>query len=108
MIDMSKFFALREGGKALVYDVRPGVYYRMGHVPGAVSFARLAFARRFLQEKANLDAAVAAGKTTVLYCTDLRCPDGAAVADLLAERGYSVSIYQGGWDEWKAAGMPVE
>ena len=105
---MTTFFALRETGKVLVYDVRPGIYYRLGHIPGAVSFARKAFDARFPQEKSNLDAAVAAGKPILLYCTDLNCPDGGVMAGWLAERGYSVSVYRGGWEEWKKAGMPAE
>lgn len=107
-VDMTTLFGLREAGKAVVYDVRPGFYHRMGHIPGAVSFPRMGFEQHFGEMKPGLDAAVAAGRTIVLYCTDSACPDGGVVAGRLAERGYPVAVYKGGWEEWKAAGLPVE
>lgn len=107
-IDLTTFFGLREAGRAVVYDVRPGLFYRMGHIPGAVAFSGKAFGERFPQEQPALDAAVAAGKVIVLYCTNLDCPDGGVVAAWLADRGYPVSVYKGGWEEWKSAGLPTE
>jgi rhodanese-related sulfurtransferase len=55
-----------------------------------------------------MDAARAAGKEIVLYCTNTECPDARVVAGWLAERGYSTLVYRGGWEEWKQAGLPVE
>ena len=107
-IDLAAFFALRETGQAVVYDVRPPLFYNLGHISGAVSFPGKAFERLYPQEKPKMEAAVGRGQTVVLYCTDLKCPDAGVVARWLAELGHSVTIYTGGWEEWKNAGLPKE
>ena len=104
-LDLGRLIALRDDGKVLLVDVRPGMFYRLGHIPGAVSLPKKSFAARFPGRKADLDAAVAAGKVVVLYCTNVECPDGFAVARKLAPMGYSVSLYKGGWEEWEAMGF---
>ena len=52
-----------------------------------------------------LDDAVASGKVIVLYCQNVQCPDGYLVGKEMIEMGYSVSLYKGGWEEWKAMGF---
>ena len=104
-LDLGRLIELRDDGKALLVDVRPGMFYSLGHIPGAESLPKKSFTGRFPGRKADLDAAVAAGKVIVLYCTNAECPDGFAVAQKLAPMGYSVSLYKGGWNEWEAMGF---
>ena len=104
-VDLGRLFELRDDDKALLIDVRPASFYARRHIPGAISLPKKAYATEFPGKRPELDAAVKAGKILVLYCADEDCPDGYAVAKLLAEEGYSSSLYKGGWREWKQAGL---
>jgi len=44
----------------------------------------------------------------VTYCADTSCDASKKAAKLLAEKGFTVSAYEGGAKEWKAAGLPLE
>ena len=63
------------------------------------------FPLSLLKEQAAIDAAVASGKVLVLYCQNVECPDGYSVGKEMVEMGYSVSLYKGGWEEWKQMGF---
>lgn len=104
-VDLGRLIGLRDAGKVLLVDVRPAMFYRMEHIPGAVSLPKKTFDSSWPGRKSDVDAAVAAGKVVVLYCANEECPDGYAVAKRLSPLGYAVSIYKGGWDEWKMAGF---
>lgn len=105
LIDLGKLFELKEKENALILDVRPAIFYVMSHIPGALSFPRKSFSHKFPELKNQLDAAVKTEKSIVLYCTDRDCPDAQAVANKLSSKGYAVSVYAGGWDEWKVSGL---
>lgn len=85
--------------------MRPRLIYALGNIPGSISLSKKNYVTKYPKVKPQLDAAIFAKQTIVLYCADIVCPDGYAVAQLLAKEGYSTSIYKGGWDEWKAAGV---
>lgn len=104
-VDLNRVLQLQDAGTALLIDVRPGLFYGLGHMPGAIHMAKKSFPLSLIKRQEAIDTAVAAGKILVLYCTNLDCPDGYAVGKEMAEMGYSVSIYKGGWEEWKAAGF---
>jgi rhodanese-related sulfurtransferase len=44
----------------------------------------------------------------VTYCADTSCDASKKAAKLLAGKGFTVSAYEGGAKEWKAAGLPLE
>ena len=45
----------------------------------------------------------------VVYCAGPECPQSRLAAEKLAKLGYErVQAYEGGLEEWKAAGFPVE
>lgn len=45
----------------------------------------------------------------MVYCSESKCVDSTVVARALLRLGYTrVEIFQGGWDEWDAAGQPSE
>lgn len=107
-ISLEDFFQLHESGKALVIDARPSFVYHFGHIPGAVNIPKNRCGEAIAKRDAEFRNAITAGKTIVVYCTGLTCPDAHAVADHLAASGISASVFPGGWDAWQEAGMPVE
>lgn len=104
-VDLPRLFDMRVNDSCLLIDVRPGLIHSIGHISGSISLPKKSFEAKYPKVKPQIDAALAAKQTVVLYCADVNCPDGYAVGKLLAEKGYSTSIYKGGWDEWKAAGV---
>lgn len=105
---ISSYFPLQQSGSALTFDVRPGIYYHFGHIPGAVSWPKGSYDSQLAARETELLAAIKAKRPVVLYCTDRGCPDSTTVARRLAARGHSVAILEGGYEEWKAAEMPTE
>lgn len=104
-VDAGGLLALREAGGLVLIDVRPAFHFHAGHIGGAVNLPARKFAAWFPAERPRLEAAAAAGRPVVVYCTDMQCPDAGKVAGSLAERGIPVSIYPGGWEEWQTVGV---
>lgn len=104
-IDMGRVFTMTQTGQIHLVDCRPPIFYRMGHIDGAVNLPLKSYSTAIQKHKAQLDQAKAVKKVIVLYCQNLECPDAYAVAKKLVLLGYSVSIYKGGWEEWKRAGF---
>jgi rhodanese-related sulfurtransferase len=107
-IDLPTLFPRQQAGTVLLYDARPGFVAGFGKIPGAISWPRHDFDARLSQGEAEIRAAKAAGKPVVFYCTDAACPDARAVAEKLVARGHDVAILDGGFAEWKEAGLPTE
>ena len=107
-ISLTDFFPLHESGKVLLFDARPGFFYSLGHIPGAINLPKDGCDAQIDKRESELKAAIAAKKTIVIYCTNLLCPDARAVATHLADRGYSSAVLSGGWETWKDSGMPTE
>lgn len=105
-IALGDLFALQQSGNVLIYDVRPAFFHSLGNIPGSVNWPKYAFNRQLDAREAEIRAATTAGKPVVLYCTDLACPDARNVATRLAERGHHTSVLEGGWEAWKAGGLP--
>jgi rhodanese-related sulfurtransferase len=104
-VDIEHLFLLKGEDKALVVDVRPNMFYLMGHIEGAISLPLKTYDASYPKKRGALEAALKAGKVLVLYCADVNCPDGYAVAKSLSAAGYPTSLYKGGWEVWKAAGL---
>jgi len=107
-MDLSTFVNMREQGRLLVYDVRPSWLFALGHIPGAESMPGRSFEEVFPAKEAAMKSALAANRAIVVYCTDQKCPDGGIVAGWMSNKGIPVSVLSGGWEEWKASGMPTE
>lgn len=107
-IDLNTLLFLQQNDRALIYDARASVIHAYSHVPGSISWPRTSFNEQVVTREAEIRAAVAAGKTVVVYCTDAGCPDARAVATQLAARGHTISVLEGGFHAWKDAGLPVE
>jgi len=105
-IALGDLFALQQSGDVLIYDVRPAFFHSLGSIPGSVNWPAAAYQKQLAIREPEIRAAHAAGRPVVVYCTDLACPDALKVATRLAERGHNTSVLEGGWDAWKAGGLP--
>ena len=107
-ISLEDFFLLHQSGKALVIDARPSIFHRFGHIPGAISLPAKDCDPAIARREDEIKKAIADGKTIITYCSGLMCPDARTVASHISGFGYPASVFSGGWDAWKEAGMPVE
>ena len=107
-IRLDDFFTLQQTGQALVFDARPGWLHAMGHIPGAKNLTKNNCDTAIAAMEDEIRQAIAEGKTIVVYCSGLLCPDARTVARHIAAFGYPASVFSGGWDAWKEAGLPVE
>lgn len=107
-IGLDGFFPLHQSGKALVFDARPLFVYNFGRIPGAIHMPPGRCDADIASRSAEIRATLASGGTIVVYCTGPECPDAHTVAARIAAAGHPASVFTGGWDAWKNAGMPVE
>ena len=107
-VSLTELFALQQSGKVLLYDSRPGFYYHLGHIPGAISLPKANCDPQIAAREVEIKAALAAKKTIVVYCSNMACPDSRTVAIHMAGFGYPCAILQGGWESWKESGLPTE
>lgn len=105
-IALGDLFALQQSGDVLIYDVRPAFFHSIGHIPGSVSWPKSAYAKQLATREVEIRAAASSGRPVVLYCTDMACPDARNVATQLAARGHDTRVLEGGWEAWKAGGLP--
>ncbi len=52
---------------------------------------------------------IPAGRTLITFCSGYGCPDSFDLAVLLQQAGYrDVRVFEGGFPQWRDAGLPVE
>lgn len=91
----------------VVLDARPEIFWRLGHIPGALSLPREEFESRAAEIKARLDAPQ--NVRIIVYCSGAHCEDAKMVVGGLRRMGYAnVRYFQGGWAEWEHAGLKVD
>jgi rhodanese-related sulfurtransferase/DNA-binding transcriptional ArsR family regulator len=86
-------------GEVVILDVRPTVEFAAGHIPGALSVPL-----------DSLDAALARlprGSEIVAYCRGPYCVLAPQAVERLAAEGYRARRLDGGFPEWRLAGLPV-
>jgi rhodanese-related sulfurtransferase len=92
---------------ALIVDARPEIFYRIGHIPSALSLPRDDFDARYPIVQAQLQSQ--RDRPFVVYCSSDECQDSPMVADRLRRLGYAhVRLYRGGWYDWAGAELPQE
>lgn len=90
---------------ALPVDARDAAPYADGHLPGALSLP-IGEVDGWLAE---FRRQVAPDRTLLLYCSGYGCPDSFDLGLRLIKEGYrDVRVFEGGFPEWRAAGLPVE
>lgn len=106
-IGLDELKVLVESGNALILDARPEIFYRLGHIPGALSLPREAFKEEYATQRDVLEAR--RDRPVVVYCSNSACEDSQLVADSLVKLDFKkVLIYKGGWSEWTGNGLPEE
>jgi rhodanese-related sulfurtransferase len=102
---------LDRGEVDLVIDVREPNEWEGGHVPGAINVPRGMLELRADPESPATDPALSGDKDArvVVYC--LKGPGARSLlaAQTLGSMGYSnVAAMRGGFEEWRAEGLPAE
>lgn len=87
-------------GRAVVVDVRPGLEYRAGHIPGARSIP-------IDQLDAALDA-LPRGREIIAYCRGPYCVYADDAVRMLREKGFRAKRLDTGYPEWARADRAVE
>jgi rhodanese-related sulfurtransferase len=105
LITLAEAEDLWAGGTAAVLDARAEGFYEQGHVPGARNLP--ASASGFDVPAAILE--LPKDRTFLVYCEGGDCQSSLALAKRLHEEGFrDIRVFTGGWDEWRAAGLPEE
>lgn len=93
------------GEGALLVDARAAEIYAEGHLMGARSLPLGDLAAKL----PDFRAAVPTQTTLILYCSGYGCPDSFDLGVALLKEGYlDVQVFEGGFPEWRDAGLPVE
>ncbi len=96
---------LFEKKEAIFVDAREGAVFSGGHIKGAVSLplGELGSRLKAFRSAAPLNSQL------VIYCSGYGCHDSKSLGEKLLADGYRrILIYEGGYPEWKDAGLPVE
>jgi rhodanese-related sulfurtransferase len=89
---------------ALLVDARNPELYAMGHIEGAVSLPIV----EIDDALAGFLDRVAKDRSIITYCSGFGCPDSFDLGIRLIEAGYrDVRVFEGGFPEWRDAGLPV-
>jgi len=95
---------LDQDHRPLVVDVLPADHYASEHVPGATN---VPLGRDDFIESVE-DVAEGRDQSIVVYCANTECDLSPKAARALENAGFQdVSDFEGGIEEWKAAGFPV-
>lgn len=104
-LDQLQQFIKEKSG--VVFDARPEIFHRLGHIPGAYSLPREDFENSYktFQPKLEQDRS----QPIIVYCSGSSCEDSTLVQKSLQALGYTnVAVFSGGWSEWQDKGLPVE
>ena len=92
---------------ALILDARPEVFYRIGHIPSALSLPRDDFENSYRSLASLLQQH--REQVLVVYCAGTDCQDSQTVGNALQRLGYPhVRLFRGGWAEWESENLPEE
>jgi len=80
-------------------DVRKPEDYEKGHIPGAINVPR---------ESWEMLEGLSSDRVNVIYCYSHVCHIAAKGALFFAEHDYPVMELEGGFEEWRRHGLPVE
>jgi rhodanese-related sulfurtransferase len=89
-----------EQGKVVLLDVRPEAEYRAGHIAGALSAP--------LERLDSIVSRLPKRREVVAYCRGPYCIYADEAVRLLRARGLRARRLDGGFPEWRRAGLPVE
>lgn len=94
--------------EVIFIDARDDAHYAAGHIPGAYAFDRFHPENHLV----SVVPACQAARVIVFYCGGGDCDDSEHAAimlrDSLALPREKVFVYDGGFNEWSARGLPIE
>ncbi|HET7433142.1 MAG TPA: rhodanese-like domain-containing protein [Thermoanaerobaculia bacterium] len=100
-ISMEDAQKMYKKGTAVFVDVRSHEQYSLGHIKGAISIPGSQIVSRFRD--------IPAGKYIIAYCAcSAEQSSGRAVLELNAHGVKNVAALHGGWNQWKATGLPMQ
>jgi 3-mercaptopyruvate sulfurtransferase SseA len=106
-VDLDEMHKISATRAALILDARPEIFYRLGHIPSALSLPRDDFENQYRAVESILQAQ--RDKVLVVYCAGSDCEDSQMVGDALARLGYAhVRLFRGGWSDWEGGNLPEE
>ena len=82
-----------------IVDVRLSEDFITGHIPGSINLPK---------DKWDTLEGLSHDRNNIVYCYSDACHLSAEAALLFAGRGFSVIELDGGFDEWKRHGLPLE
>ncbi|MGA8050096.1 MAG: metalloregulator ArsR/SmtB family transcription factor [Burkholderiales bacterium] len=99
-VPQAELLARAARGDVTIIDVRPPEEFASGHLPGAlnVPLAELDARRAKLPRRREI----------VAYCRGPYCVLAFDAVARLRARGYDARRLEGGYPEWKSAGLPIE
>lgn len=89
-----------EDGLVTVLDVRPEDEFASGHLPGAINIPLPELRKRLTELPEDKDI--------VAYCRGTWCVLAFEAVSMLRENGRSARRLDGGFPEWRMAGLPVQ
>ncbi len=89
---------------ALFLDARPGAFYEMSHIPGALPLPEDDFDRFF----AKIEPRLRSSLEIIVYCSGFGCEASHLVARKLKERGIPAVVLTDGWPAWTDAKYPIK
>jgi rhodanese-related sulfurtransferase len=88
----------------LLVDARTPELFAAGHIAGAISLPLAEFEQTFPAFREQ----VSERHGIISYCSGYGCPDSYDLAVRLLAAGYrDVRVFEGGFPEWRDAGLPV-
>jgi len=106
VITLAQFLKLKGEDQLLILDVRPDLFYKIGHIPGALSLQAREFDADHAMRKEQLQTALKEGKKIAIYCGGGTCPDASKVASSLSGLGYgNLMVFEAGWEGWQQSGL---
>ena len=92
-----------ENDTVTVVEALPPEYYEAEHLPGAINLPHTEVRERAHELLPDKDAAI------VVYCANEPCPNSGIATHVLTKLGYTnVRDYEGGKQDWREAGLPLE
>lgn len=94
-------------GLNIFVDARDDEHFAEGHIPGAVQ----CFPYESQRCLKGVMAAAGGAEKVIVYCGGGDCEDSIFMCRELTEAGVpteAVFLFEGGWKEWSASGMPTE
>jgi rhodanese-related sulfurtransferase len=103
-IKLEDVYQIFNSGSAIFIDSRKVEDYKKGHIQGAINI----YAEK-IDDYKDVISDISKEIKIITYCGGTDCDLSILLADYLVEQGYlNVSIFFGGWIEWKDAGYPIE